>query len=264
MSRRTGLAALLAVTLAAPAVAGDNPNGPIEYPREWGADLCLGENGTKVVETSSNATSPEALIDGYANGWRIPALAVGTSATVHFTWTPQHLINIAQLVSLLGLLACVVIAAWPPRHRRRHRELAWVAPTLDTPLTYEGSERSWRSLLAPSLLLGVLFGIVTSPFGGLGALVLAAVGLRFRRSRALFFLGAAGSLALAGLYTAALQHRHAFPWNIQWTQHFGWANTLGWATLVFLVVDTAIESLRINLRRSKDSLAADEDDDEDH
>jgi hypothetical protein len=67
LSRRTGLAAVVVLALAAPVVAGDNPNGPIEYPKEWGADLCLGENGTKVVETSSNATSPEALIDGYAN-----------------------------------------------------------------------------------------------------------------------------------------------------------------------------------------------------
>jgi hypothetical protein len=48
-------------------LAGDNPNAPVEYPREWGPDLCLGENGTKVVETSSNATAQEALIDGWAN-----------------------------------------------------------------------------------------------------------------------------------------------------------------------------------------------------
>jgi hypothetical protein len=61
-------AALLVLPfLLSQAFAGDNPNAPVEYPKEWGNDLCLAETGAKVVETSSNATSPEALIDGWAN-----------------------------------------------------------------------------------------------------------------------------------------------------------------------------------------------------
>lgn len=60
-------AAWLVFALAVPALAGDNPNAPIEYPKEWGPDLCLAESGAKVVETSSTATAPEALLDGWAN-----------------------------------------------------------------------------------------------------------------------------------------------------------------------------------------------------
>ncbi|MEZ0229031.1 MAG: discoidin domain-containing protein [Planctomycetota bacterium] len=60
-------AALLVLVFALPCLAGDNPNAPIEYPKEWGADLCAADAGAKVVETSSNATAPEALLDGWAN-----------------------------------------------------------------------------------------------------------------------------------------------------------------------------------------------------
>ncbi len=60
-------AALLVFVFAATALAGDNPNAPVEYPKEWGANLCAAESGGRVVETSSNATAPEALIDGWAN-----------------------------------------------------------------------------------------------------------------------------------------------------------------------------------------------------
>src|SRR5581483_4698446 len=68
MSRVTGTeAALLVFAFALPALAGDNPNAPIEYPKEWGPDLCAAETGAKVVETSSNATSPDTLLDGWAN-----------------------------------------------------------------------------------------------------------------------------------------------------------------------------------------------------
>src|SRR5579883_1084873 len=76
-------AALLVFVLAAPAIAGDNPNAPVEYPKEWGADLCLADNGTKVLETSSSATAPDALIDGWANeghAWE-PSWARGLPAS---------------------------------------------------------------------------------------------------------------------------------------------------------------------------------------
>ena len=200
------------------------------------------------------------LIDGYANGWKIGAIPAGQVVPVSFVWTPQHVINIAEVLSLLGLLACVVLCAWPPRRRTRRRELAWVAPTLDDPLAYEGEERSWRRAALPAVALGLVLGFFASPFGGLGAFALALVGLRWRRTRVLSFLGAAGAIALAGLVTAFLQHRHAYPWEIRWPQHFSWAHVLGWAALVFLVVDTTIETLRIRLRRSKEDLAADEAD----
>jgi hypothetical protein len=222
--------------------------------------LVLGQSLSSGWHASLNGKDlgPPQLIDGYANGWKIPALAAGSTATVSFVWAPQHLINLAELLSLLGLLACIVIAAWPPRRRRVIGELDWVAPTLDNPLSYDRGETRRAKVLVPSLILGILAGLFTSPLGGIGALLIAIIGLRYRRSRALFFLGAAGSLTLAALYTVALQHRHDFPWEIDWPQHFPWANTLGWAALTFLVIDTAIETFRIRLRRSKEELAASE------
>lgn len=201
------------------------------------------------------------LIDGYANGWKLGAIPVGKVVSVSFIWTPQHVINLAEVLSLLGLLACVVLCAWPPKRRARRRDPAWVAPTLDDPLSYEGAERSWMKAAIPALALGVVLGFFASPFGGLGAFALALVGLRWRRTRVLSLLGAAGAIALAGFSTAVLQHLHDFPWEIRWPQHFTWAHVLGWAALVFLVVDTTIETLRIRIRRSKAELGRDEDGD---
>ena len=63
--RPVAVASAALVCWVASARGGDS-NGPVDYPREWGPDLCLGENGTKVLETSSSATSPDALVDGIA------------------------------------------------------------------------------------------------------------------------------------------------------------------------------------------------------
>jgi arabinofuranan 3-O-arabinosyltransferase len=198
------------------------------------------------------------LIDGYAAGWHLPALPVGHVAAVSFTWTPQHVINFAELASLLGLIACVVLCIWPPRRRTIRRRLAWVAPTLDDPLSYAGQGRSWRRAAAWALAVGIVMGFFASPFGGLGAFALVLVGLRWPRCRTIAFLGAAGSIGIAGLYTVALQHLHAFPWDIHWPQHFPWAHVAGWAALVFLVADTVVETIRIRLRRTTQELADDE------
>jgi len=223
--------------------------------------LVLGQSLSSGWHASLNGKDLGAptLIDGYANGWKIPPLAVGSTGTVSFVWAPQRLINITELLSLLGVILAFVLAVWPTTARRRQRELAWEVPALSDPLRYEGEDRTGAALLGASLAIGVLVGIFTSPVGGVGAALLAAIGLRYRRSRVLFFLGCAGAIGLAGLYTAALQHRHAFPWIIQWPQNFPWSNTLGWTALSLLVIDAVVGITRTGLRRSRSHLVEEEE-----
>ncbi len=61
--RSPALAVLLALAATASrARAGDE--GAVEYPKEWGPSLAAADHGGKIVETSSNATPAETLIDG--------------------------------------------------------------------------------------------------------------------------------------------------------------------------------------------------------
>ena len=55
------------------------------------------------------------LVDGYANGWLVPAGAAVGPLDVTLTWTPQRAVDIALVIAAVSLLACVVIGLWPRR-----------------------------------------------------------------------------------------------------------------------------------------------------
>jgi hypothetical protein len=71
--------------------------------------------------TDGHDLGTSQLIDGYANGWLVHPSRAGGTMTISLTWTPQRLVNVALVTSAAALLACVVLACWPRRWRRRGR-----------------------------------------------------------------------------------------------------------------------------------------------
>jgi arabinofuranan 3-O-arabinosyltransferase len=211
--------------------------------RSW---LVLGQSLSSGWEASVDGRSlgPPTLIDGYANGWKLPAIPAGTTAKLSFAWAPQHVINWAELLSLVSLLVVLGLCLWPSKRHWAHRALPFEDPQLASPLRYPGPARSWPVTVLAALLIGLFVGIFTAPFTGLAAVALSVAGLRFVWSRAMLLVGSVGSLALAGLYTAYEQHANIYPWNIGWPEHFGFASSCAWVALGLLVVDGAVEQLR--------------------
>jgi hypothetical protein len=208
--------------------------------------LVLGQSLSAGWHASADGKSLGApiLIDGYANGWKLPASPPGSIVNVSFVWTPQHVVNIAQLLSLLGLLLVIALIIWPSKRRAAWRDAAFTVPRLASPFRYSGAPRSWLVTAIVSIGVGLAVGFFTAPINGLCSLVLCAVGLRVPWSRFLLFFGSVGALALAGLLTAYGQHKTIYPWNIGWPQHFPVASTCAWVAMALLIVDGAVELLR--------------------
>ena len=213
--------------------------------------LVLGQSLSPGWHATLNGKSlgEPTLIDGYANGWKIPAIPVGTTQQVSFVWTPQHVVNIAEILSLAGLLASLLLALWPVRKKLAQRkQFEDEKPRYGSPLFYEGANRSIKTSLIAGLVVGVLVGIFTLPLDGLLAFGLTVGGLRNHKARLLMLIGSVGGLALAGLSTAYQQHASIYPWNLSWPLHFGLANVASWVALGVLVVDGVVEVLRTRRR----------------
>ena len=105
-----------------PCTASTTAPGPTPF------DLILGESinkgWTATVDGGPGLGQP-VLIDAFANGWRIDPASIapyvhdGTLA-VTLEWTPQKTVDWALMISAATILACLVLALWPRRRRRRH------------------------------------------------------------------------------------------------------------------------------------------------
>ena len=252
-----GFSSARAAPPSSPVTAPATPSVVVMHTSQWSADvtlhgggpaswLVLGQSLSSGWQATMNGRSlgVPTLIDGYANGWKIPAMTPGTVAKVSFVWAPQHIINVAQLISLFGLLAVVVLSLWPVKRRSKEKDERYGVPQFTMPWKYPRSPRSWPVTIGTSFVLGIAVGIVTAPLTGVAALILSVMGLRLNRSRVILFAGCIGALALAGLYTAYEQHANIYPWNIGWPQHFGIASASAWVALGVLIVDGTVEQLR--------------------
>ncbi len=234
-------------------------------------DLILGEsinNGWTATVVGGRSLGKPMLIDGFANGWRIDPSALGSAvqngtASVVLRWQPQTGVNVALIVSLLAILACVVLAIEPGRRWRRARRPDRAdaaaghdpspAPRLAVPAdVVEGPRLAslFRGAPPPAppwvavvtgVVAGVVAGVVTIPAIGLAVGVACAVALFVPRLRALLGLVAVAGIAAAGIYTVAHQALAHVPAGGSWTLSFDAASKLTWAGVVFLAADTVVE-----------------------
>lgn len=224
-----------------------------------GCWLVLG-NG---YSTAWKATGPDGslgepqLVDGGFNGWRIAP----SDKPVHVVmeWTQQRKLDIAFVLSLVGLLAAVVVLIVDVRRR------AWLASTgADAPprLTDALESVPRRTALWIGGAWTALAAVVIAPVWALAGLV-AGVALVMLRRRRLVELTAWATVVAVGALVTIRERRNAPAPNGGWPSEFESWHRLGVFAIVTVLVaalfasDSKPESDQIVMTKSDN-----EDDDE--
>ncbi len=214
--------------------------------RDTGRWLVLGQSHNRGWEATVDGADlgPPVVIDGFANGWLLPA---GGDGVVELRWTPQRLVDWALRLSVLAVVA-VALIAWrgrpdrgPPRSTLARTEpdrpvLRWpwhqaaVQPSSTTAVVIAAAAAT--ALAATSVpdwhAMALLAGVVT---------VLA---LRHRRLWWLPPMTAAVSLGIAALFVLIQQYRLRYPPDFIWPFRFESVHIVGMAAILALACDYAV------------------------
>jgi SAM-dependent methyltransferase len=193
------------------------------FSRGWSASL------------ANRSLGAPMLLDGGFTAWRLPPSA--SSAALSITWTPQRTVDLALLVSIVGMalvLLCIVL----PRRRRRANGSAPLAADHEPLLSWP-----WRQRSGPSVVLAAIAVVAAMAFAGPAVAVVAipVVALAWWRPqlRPVLAVAPGALLGAVGAYVVYEQRKYLWPHNLQWPTHFGLANTLAWVALSLLLVDLA-------------------------
>jgi arabinofuranan 3-O-arabinosyltransferase len=203
------------------------------YNRGWEATAHNGEGDSTDLGTAHP-------IGGFANGWYVNA-PYEDATRLDFTWTPQRSVDLALLVSGLGVLACVALVIF------RRRRAAPAAPEAPEPAPHP-----FRLAAAPLVasavvvVVGALFG---SPLLGVALLAFAVGATLAPRSRVL--AGIVTALPVAAIVAAVglviwRQDDHRYPHDARWPSYFGVSHGLvlfGFLALALLVFAQRDEDL---------------------
>ena len=161
-------------------------------------------------------------IDAYAAGWLVTPERAGRLA-VHARWTPQRAVDLALVVSAVGVLVCLVLAL-----RRRTTTVAFPRDRPEVP--HQPPSPSWRLLAVGTAAAALLVAPVA-------AVPAAAVMVAARRWP---WAGRAVPVALVAAAAAAvavLQVAHRYPADFPWPTRFPWTHQVA---LLGLVVMTTL------------------------
>ncbi len=192
-----------------------------------------------------------SLVNGYANGWLLPAHP--DAVTVQLTWTPQRFVLLALWLSLASaLLCCAIVAASSWRRRRAVAggpELEPSAPIGNDPVLPRAAlleaplaRRPRRAAVAISVL-AVIAGVVVAPWVGILVGALAYWSLRDRRVRVAVRYAPAAIVAVIACYMAIAQILEKYPTGNAWPALFAWARIPVWIALFLLLTDAVISRM---------------------
>jgi arabinofuranan 3-O-arabinosyltransferase len=239
--------------------------------------LVLGQSwsdGWHADVSGAGDIGPGAVVDGYANGWRLPGTEDGTY-TVHLRWKPQRTVKVALWASLLAALACLVIvllemkkryvpmfSSEPPDPATAIVRVEPVAPEpeLRRPLWRTGPPVPVLHAAVASVFLGLVAALVVHPLFALWVAFATAAALRLPKSRILG-LAAPTLVVLAGSFTIAKQWRNGFPPDFGWADFFKPAHYLAWGGLWVVVVLLLTDFLRRTVQEPWPVEASEDDED---
>jgi arabinofuranan 3-O-arabinosyltransferase len=200
------------------------------------------------------------LVDGYANGWEVPASA--HAILIHLEWKPQKVVWASLALSALAVIVCLVLLCWP---RRRHGSAATAggadphrrpfdaAPSMPRQfrfrrlLRYAGPVPSATATTVTVVATLVVFGAVIGPVAGLILAGVAGLALRVPRARPLLTVGSPALLALSAAYIVVKQVVDHLPSGFDWPTYFERVHQVAWCAVALLVLDVLID--RLWLRR---------------
>ena len=161
--------------------------------------LVLGQsisNGWQATIGGHNLGAP-ALIDGFANGWRVDPAALNGSLhngalSVSLQWTPQQRVNIALILSALSILGCIVLILATTRRRRAGQAdqstdgtvMMLAEPELALPVETDRVRVATEAGLGIAVVMGIIGGFIASPLVGLVVFAGSGLVLRFPKTRA--------------------------------------------------------------------------------
>ena len=202
--------------------------------------LVLGQSfntGWQATMDGSALSAPE-LVDGFANGWLV--VPTSESFEVNLRFTPQRRVDIALWMSIIGAAGCLVLAVRRPRS-------SIVAPSaMPEPYSpvlafrYHGALPSRRDAYLAGLAIGVVAAILAGPLIGLVVGVVAGIGTRHEKFRRWLLLASPCALALAALYVAYIQLRHAPDPSFDWPIEMREPHPLGWLAVLLLAADVVV------------------------
>jgi hypothetical protein len=194
------------------------------------------------------------LLDGFANGWRIPAH--DQPVTVDLEWVPQRTVQRALALSIVSVMLCLGIVL--VSGRRRLAGAATLAPVPGADLwpvvgrgDGDGAPVAWAATVGTGLALAIFAGLVVRPVVGVVIGAAAVVVLRRPRWRRWFALLAPAFVVLAGAYIAFRQARRHLPPIFEWPTLFVRARTLGWLAVVVLAADVVVEAVARRARSGR-------------
>lgn len=157
---------------------------------------------------------PSVVIDGFANGWFVDAPAGTGTLAITLDWAPQRRVWLAIAVSVVGLLGCAVLLAWPRR--------AELPSTRPSPAVLSDPSRAGGTRPHPVGLgltvLGIVVGatLVAGPWAGLVLGVLTLAALLVDRGRLALALPAVLTVPAVAVWVAAVQWRYDTPIGVEW------------------------------------------------
>jgi arabinofuranan 3-O-arabinosyltransferase len=194
------------------------------------------------AEVDGHDLGESTLVDGYANGWLVPASTSGKPATITLEWTPQKSLRIAFLVSLLAALAClaIVIVAFA-RGRKRLAYVNAPAPVLRGLLHPRPLDRSRRGAVIGTVVASTLLaGLLVKPWVGPVVGVLVYLAIRSPRGRTLLRVVPATLVGAVAIYVTWTQIAHNYPAVFQWPSYFDDGRVPAWIAVVLVACDALI------------------------
>ncbi len=198
---------------------------------------------------------PPVVIDGFANGWLLPA---GEAATVELRWTPQRLVDWALRLSALAVVVAALIA-WRGRPDRGGPRPSLARFEPDRPLL----RWPWQPALPPStstaatvVAAAAVTALAAASVGDWHLLapvagVVTVLALRGRRLWWLAPMTAAASLGIAALFVLIQQYRLRHPPDFVWPVRFESVHILGMVAIILLACDYAVAMVRARRPRRR-------------
>jgi hypothetical protein len=204
-------------------VTGATPGEPF-----W---LVLGQSHNAGWHASGDLGPPK-LVDGYANGWLVrPTSAAPMDVTL--TWTPQRGVDIALVLSALGLLLGLALSVRRPF--RRAAAVSVSSACSGTPNSPKAVGAPAVAVAAAAVVTGAVAAFVLDPVDGVVAAAGVVVALVWRRhGRLAVGLAGAALVGATGVYVAWAQHRYRYPPEFEWPTFFPRAHSLALAALALL------------------------------